>query len=290
MSAKRTRKVDLSFFEKIDTEEKAYFLGLMYADGYNNVKGGYFIVSLNYCDKDILLKFKKALKSGAKIVRRIYKRTDGYEKVRDSANLQINSRKMTKDLERHGCMQAKTHLITFPFWLKENLWSHFIRGYFDGDGGLSSYKVKSKNSIVFRANIVSNPRFVKDLNDVFLKKIGRRYYVLKYHKHKSTQQIRIECGNPNVETFLNWLYKDATVYLDRKHLIYQSLLKRVNQWNRPIKVFNKITGNLIGHYPSVKSASIAIGADLRSVHGHINGEHVSKKFRYEDCPLPIKSY
>lgn len=284
MSAKRIRKVDLSYFEKIDTQEKAYFLGLMYADGYNLV-GRYFILSLHFKDVDILFKFKKALKSTAKIVRRVYKRKDDSNKLNDYVCFQVNSSKMTKDLERHGCMKAKTHLIRFPFHIKKILWRHFIRGYFDGDGGLSAEKNKYVNHTKYRANIVSNPKFIDDLNSIFYKVFGKKYYILKHKRHKYTEQIRIE-GNPSIENFLNWLYKDATVYLDRKYNLYQLLLDRVNQWNRPIKVYDKLTKKLIGHYPSIKSAADNIKMDPASLCNQLNGKHESRKFIYKDSPWP----
>ena len=49
-------KIDIDFFKCINTEEKAYFLGIMYSDG--SVSDNQFYLKLK--DEDVVVKFKKA--------------------------------------------------------------------------------------------------------------------------------------------------------------------------------------------------------------------------------------
>lgn len=60
--------IDLDFFENIDNQDKAYFLGLMFSDGSVNRKGTQFYLKLK--DEDIILKFKEALKCDYPIIYR----------------------------------------------------------------------------------------------------------------------------------------------------------------------------------------------------------------------------
>ena len=52
-------KINKNFFNKIDTEEKAYFLGFLYADGYNNTDRNSVALSLKEDDKEILEKYSE---------------------------------------------------------------------------------------------------------------------------------------------------------------------------------------------------------------------------------------
>ena len=95
------KKVDLEFFNKIDTKEKAYFLGIMYADG--SVSKNQFYLKLN--DKEVLDAFKKYLNCDYEV-----------KKVKNSKAyiLTISSKKICNDLIKHGCTPNKTKTIRFP--------------------------------------------------------------------------------------------------------------------------------------------------------------------------------
>ena len=127
-----------TYFDNINTEEKAYFLGFLYADGYNNETRGVVELSCSEKDKEILEKFSKLVDSN-KPVRFI--ESNGAK----SCRIDLCSRKLCSALNAIGCVQTKTFKLKFPL-LKEDLISHFIRGYFDGDGCLS-YGTTPKDNI-----------------------------------------------------------------------------------------------------------------------------------------------
>ena len=121
------------FFESIDTEEKAYWLGFLYADGYNYEAKGEVKVALAGKDKDFLLKLRDTIypnKDKPLYYKENSDLSTGYE-------LNMSSARMSRHLAKQGCMQAKTFKIKFPYFIDESLYRHFIRGYFDGDGSLS---------------------------------------------------------------------------------------------------------------------------------------------------------
>ena len=61
-SGKRTYKVNKDFFKCINTEEKAYVLGFICADGH--IEKDRLVITVSIKDKDILEKIKHALNSG----------------------------------------------------------------------------------------------------------------------------------------------------------------------------------------------------------------------------------
>jgi hypothetical protein len=145
----RKHKCNENYFEKIDTNEKAYWLGLLFADGYTRKRrqhnneykqGGVVGISLKEGDEYLLLNFINDIESDYKLYKTI---TRGHI----SHKLEINSRKMTDDLIHHGCVVKKSLILTPPK-IEENLMSNFIRGYVDGDGSIGIYNNRFKLSIL----------------------------------------------------------------------------------------------------------------------------------------------
>ena len=112
------------FFEEIDCEEKAYFLGLIMADGYISPNQRTISIALKREDEHILQKLLDCIGSESPLA----DKKNGKQKV-----LTIHSRKMVIDLERYSIKHNKTYTLAFPK-LREDMYRHFIRGYFDGDG------------------------------------------------------------------------------------------------------------------------------------------------------------
>lgn len=133
----RKYTLDESYFDEINTEAKAYFLGLLYADGYNNEERNCVQISLQEQDKEILELFNKEIKSNRPL---LFLNLKKYNKNNQNCyRLSISSVKISKRLKELGCLQKKSFKIIFPTFLREDLIRHFIRGYFDGDGSFGSY-------------------------------------------------------------------------------------------------------------------------------------------------------
>lgn len=189
---KRKYSLNTDFFKKIDSEEKAYILGFIMADGYIESNGRSLAIKLDKKDIDILEKIKKCLNSDAPIGFR----EDGRYRI-----LSICSKEIVTDLQKLSVVINKTSTLTFPV-LNSNLYSHFLRGYFDGDGHIGKRQC---------ALIVGSLGFLNDLL-VFLESehnikpwVGDNttYYHIQFNKRDSF--------------FINWLYTNAQIYLDRKY-------------------------------------------------------------------------
>jgi intein-encoded DNA endonuclease-like protein len=124
------------FFKIIDTEEKAYVLGLLYADGNNYVsKNGYQIrLALQESDRKTVEKVRDLLApmktlTLKKIIR------NGVENL--YYLLSIDSKIISQQLSTLGCVPKKSMILEYPSWLTDvEFQRHFIRGYFDGDGSI----------------------------------------------------------------------------------------------------------------------------------------------------------
>lgn len=213
---KRTKNnLNQEFFKKIDTEEKAYFLGLLYADGYIHDKNSlyYCTISLLNRDLDILKKFKDIIGFTGDI--KFYKNKTG----NIMGSLHFCSKEIVNDLIKCGCFNNKSLTIRFPLTniLPPKLTHHFIRGYFDGDGGI--WRGSRKNR--WTVNITSNKNFLNDLANIFLIPNNIKYYI---QDHKTYGELVIS-GNNQIREFLIEIYKDSGVYMERKYKLYKQFIE-----------------------------------------------------------------
>lgn len=211
-----------NFFEIIDTEEKAYWLGFLYADGCvrNNKKNRIYAVRLRLAVKDLshLKKFKKALCSNhpIKINTDRIKYKNKWNEF-DICSIYVYSIKMVEDLIALGCIPKKSLILKFPNakQVPEKFIHHFIRGYFDGDGHIGfNHKFK----------LMGTKKFLNKVKDII--KVGKikpqcNVFFLCAYKKKSIISIR------------DFLYRDYSICLKRKEIIFNKI--RDNIYNYGIK-------------------------------------------------------
>lgn len=216
----RKYSLDEDYFNKIDTEEKAYFLGLLYADGYNHEDRNTVVLSLIDLDKTILDKFNKEISSDKPL--QIIKRKHKNPNWADNYRLSIISNRISSRLKELGCPQKKSFIIEFPNEniLPRYLLRHFIRGYFDGDGSFSTYLVKNKYK-AYNLCIVSTEKFCNSLANIVEKELSLSSSLEIRHKKRNntTRQFRIG-GRKQIYKFLDWIYQGATIFIDRKYQKY----------------------------------------------------------------------
>lgn len=219
----RKYALDEKYFDNIDSENKAYFLGLLYADGCNHFSDKRISLSLQEGDKDILSKFSSLLYNAE-----FLQFVKGRNGSKNQFCLNIHSVYMSNKLNELGCVARKSLILEFPQWLiGENLKRHFIRGYFDGDGSISSSKRRNRQDYVW--SIISTNSFCNDVSKFINEELGT-HSGTKLHFGKRltcpgnniTTTISVR-GNYQILKLMNWLYKDSTIYLDRKFKKYLEL-------------------------------------------------------------------
>jgi DNA-binding transcriptional regulator WhiA len=224
-------EIDFSKFETKNTEEFAYFLGFFYADGYNDTKSGKINISLKESDSPILERFSNLFFGNRPIYHYTVKcQTNDKNKI---CVLTISNGELSNLMSSLGAPERKTFKIRFPMWLDKSLWKHFIRGYFDGDGSL----MKSKSD--YRISIASNLEFNTQLQLVIKELTGLEFGITKHGKIC----VLYKGGNNNTMKFLNWLYSDSNIYLQRKYDRYQEfIIDRNIKCTKPHHVYLQHSG------------------------------------------------
>ncbi len=197
-----------SLFYKINTEESAYWLGFLYADGSIDAKSNAVILRLQEQDYDHLVKFKNFIKIDNKINH--YKYIDYSCYSYAFKNLYIKT-----NLIKLGCLPQKTFKIVFPTQeqVPDLFMADFIRGYFDGDGCIY---LKQYNTSI---NLIGTVDFLNGLINYYhlpkhkLQSVGKTEFVKKYYISAEKDMLY----------FLNLLYKNASVFLERKYNKYLQL-------------------------------------------------------------------
>lgn len=216
-SKNRKYLFDLDAFKKIDTEEKAYWLGFLYADGYVALRG-VISLCLQEQDKNHLEKFKHFI--GANDLNLKYK------KDTKSYSINLCSVEMSDDLANLGCNQKKSLTLKFPTeeQVPNHLIHHFMRGYFDGDGCIYINKKNNHHHICF--SVLGTHDFLNYYEENLLNGIGRKNPTKRLHQghwDDNTENINYG-GKQQVIKIFNYLYKDATIYLERKYEKFNKLL------------------------------------------------------------------
>lgn len=196
---RRNVAVDQHFFKRIDTEEKAYWLGFLFADGYNNEQTGNIELTLQSLDVGHIELFKKTIKSEHTIAEKTI--SGKYT----CSRISFCSRIMSNDLASHGCVKAKSLILEFPSSIPNELTHHFVRGYFDGDGSVSVSKDNKRHNF----HILGTESFLESIRE----KIGLSN--TKLDKKGNCYDLRYG-GRLNLLKIKEYLYKDATIFLERK--------------------------------------------------------------------------
>lgn len=199
-----------NIFDKIDSEEKSYWLGFIYADGWisynDNCKQ--FGMKLSIKDIDHLKKLKLFLKSK----HQINIRNEKY------CELVISSVDFVHSLINQGVIPRKSYKISYPS-LSEHLIAHFIRGYFDGDGWVCYGKL----GLVF--GIIGYRDFIKEIQKVLIKECNLNEVKLYHDKRcKSKKTYTLQYGGSRqCKRIYKYLYDGASIFLTRKHKIWNKV-------------------------------------------------------------------
>ncbi len=142
----------------------SYVLGYFVADGamIKNRRGAHFI-EFSSVDRYLIEKVKEVLESSHTISERVKKKKHWKQVYR----LQIGSKDMFEDLTNLGFSQNKSLTMTFPE-IPPKYISDFVRGYFDGDGGVYFKKYQPKDRPnprwVFQSRFISGSKvFLEEL-------------------------------------------------------------------------------------------------------------------------------
>lgn len=209
-----------NFFDNIDTEEKAYWLGFIMADGYTrlNKKNNPAQTSIEISKRDveILNAFKNSINSNHIIRKRSRRTVTG--KISEICSITISSEHLTSKLISYGVVPNKTYIGYINeeiFNNNEELIFHYLRGYSDGDGTIN----KNRGNYVFKL-VIKSESILNTISN-WIKKYCNIEPKIKLQSDSLGSAYRLSIQNKKEYfIFLDKLYKNANIYLGRKYQIY----------------------------------------------------------------------
>lgn len=246
-------KFNNKVFDYIDTEEKAYWLGFIFADGYisstplkEDKKSVYsFELSLQLSDMHHLEKFKDFVNYEKEV------KTDKYR-----CRIMFANKHFWTTLNSYGCTPKKSLTLMFPdvsIFKDINLIRHFIRGYFDGDGCLSRH-ISSK-TVTPAVSILGTRNFLENIMN-YSNTLGNFTHDKRHSEETWTLTYRKEAG----VNFINYLYSNCNIYLDRKYKLFNFFKKG----SRSLKEFKELLSDKIGKNPTIEDNSEVISETKES--------------------------
>mgnify|MGYP001629097378 FL=1 len=201
------------YFNKIDAPEKAYWLGFLYADGC--VHSNSYEVSVDITDREHIEKFQKAI--GAINHKITIINDKRWKNAKTLYQFSIKDKQLHEDLIKWGCIPQKSLKIDKIPNIPRDFVSHFIRGYFDGDGSL--HYLKGTNN--YRISFIGTQSFLMDIQKELQTNVS-----LYFGSSGKAYTLQIS-GRKQVERILNYIYQDSTeqTRLDRKYQIYLNCLE-----------------------------------------------------------------
>jgi hypothetical protein len=191
----RRYTIDHTFFSSIDTEDKAYILGFIAADGCVGL--GTLRIGLHPRDTDILEKIRARMQSNAPIVNT---KSGKWPMARWS----ISSVQLAHDLIAAGITPRKSLTLQFPT-LTPELERHYIRGLWDGDGFITKHDF----------GLVGSIGTIEGVNNVLVRETGMELRLVNRGNIRELRGYR--CHSPA----LHWLYTQTTIALQRKMDAFQ---------------------------------------------------------------------
>ena len=200
------------FFKKW-SEEMAYILGFITADGHirKNNKSYNLQFSIHEKDKDILEKIRGILAP---------KNNAYYFKKEKMYNFSFASTTMYDDLIKLGIKSKKTFTVKPPKIPKKYI-RHYLRGYFDGDGSISLSKAKHWRKKVPGVSITGNIQMVSYTRIIFNKLTNSQLNIYETRSKYGNSLGSLQYTCRNAVKILDFLYKDSIIYLDRKFRKYK---------------------------------------------------------------------
>jgi hypothetical protein len=219
-----------NYFNKIDSNEKAYWLGFIYADGYITEKTNRFGIELNIKDKSHLQNFLDCIDSNQKI--RVRRRENKFknkeQKYLESCSFLLNNKNIHDSLHNLGVLPNKSKIIEFPSedQLMSEYYLDFIRGVIDGDGTIGLFNTSNGFKKPHISLISASYNFISKIKDI-LNKNGIDMQITE------TKNLLFRLMSEKQETvfkLLELIYKNSSenTRLKRK---YKQCIKICNYYN-----------------------------------------------------------
>lgn len=212
------------FFQDINEEAKAYFLGLLISDGNvfkdNTGRQASISITLHLKDEYMLEKFKEVLQINTSV---------GYD-GRGCGQIAVRSNIMAEDLAKYGVVPRKSYNTYLPK-VSYEMMPHLIRGIFDGDGSIMAKPNLSNDGysrFLHSISFCGTHKLMEDISNYSFEYLNLKQKPLVYdYKDRQLSELKIQ-NIEDMQTFGDWMYNHSTIYLNRKKAIYDNFLQHYN--------------------------------------------------------------
>ena len=216
-----TYHFDEHYFDAVDTPEKAYILGLLWADGCNCSHNNSIQLSLQEQDKSILDRINVLTQNERPL--RFVDLHSADPRCQNQYVLTWHSKHLTQLLNDLGMCPKKTLVLEYPLWMGHELDRHFCRGYLDGDGCITL--AKNTNNRCAMINMVGTRMFLEEVQRIIKDELDVDVYVDRDERARDPICVLRSSRKNDVMKILSWLYDDANIFMQRKYEKYQQFLK-----------------------------------------------------------------
>ncbi|MFX1286690.1 MAG: LAGLIDADG family homing endonuclease [Promethearchaeota archaeon] len=186
----------------------AYILGYIFADGSIRIRRSGSELSIKSKDFLSLISMNNAMRSTIRISKSKIKTGFIHQ-------LTISRKEIIQDLLKLGLTPRKSKIMDFPEVPKQFLYD-FIRGYFDGDGHVRI--LGNSLEIIFTSG---SKKFLQKLNIILI----HQGIKSKVYSKLQGSWFYLSILNESREIFYKRLYNNPTIFLERKHIIFQRFFK-----------------------------------------------------------------
>ena len=211
--------IDSHYFDNIDCEHKAYWLGFMVSDGFVNKKEISFCLKKD--DISTIENFRSDLKSNHPI------------KFNKDGNpfITIVCKGLCDSLYLYGLHNRKSwdfNINNIVEKIPKEYEHHFIRGLFDGDGSIRYYDYPYLKKPQFHFGYTGLKNVCEYIKD--------KLNIQRELVYEGNATYTLVSRNPkNINNIYDYLYKDATIYLSRKHETFLKIqMMTFNDYNKAI--------------------------------------------------------
>ena len=209
------------YFENIDTQAKAYFLGLIISDGNVFTDGGggrqaSISITLDSGDEYLLTAFKNEIGVNTSVCK------DG----RGCSQIAVRSDKMAKDLNRLGVFPRKSFQTQLPC-VPKHLYPHLIRGILDGDGSIQSKQTNIRGRHKHSIGFCGTEQLMKQVSGLLIEELGLSCVSVYTYKNRSLSMVTWSAID-DLQKLIAYLYQDAEIYMLRKRAKAENFLNHYN--------------------------------------------------------------
>lgn len=209
------------FFQEINNEASAYFLGLIISDG--NVfkddtgRQASISITLNSKDQYMLENFKEILQTNTSIT----------HDSKGCSQIAVRSNIMAEDLAKYGVIPRKSYYTYLP-QVSDKMMPHLIRGIFDGDGSIMSKPSPNSNKFLHSISFCGTHQLMEEIANYIFKYLHLKQKPTIYnYKDKHLSELKIQ-NIEDITKFGFWIYTNSSLFLERKNNIFNNFLKHYN--------------------------------------------------------------